>query len=152
MGIEFREGTLINADKTRIKKMRKGSTIRKLIKTKVPDRSLSTSLKLKSFRLANHSQSDRCGESHPAGETERVSCVWVLFSGTMTHSFSSEAATKARKGTQERLAYHALCSRINRREILIGRPSRRQESRSLWIEPESQVSRRRQQYTYRLCD
>ena len=31
-----------------------------------------------------------------------VICVWVLCSGTMTHSFSSEAATKARKGTQEK--------------------------------------------------
>ena len=42
--------------------------------------------------------------------------VWVLFSGTMMHSFSSEAATKARKGTQEK-------TRLSR-FVLANKPSR----------------------------
>ena len=50
-------------------------------------------------RLHHQLESWRESESNCGGEQLSVIRVGVLFSGTMTHSFSSEAATKARKGT-----------------------------------------------------
>ena len=41
-----------------------------------------------------------------------VICVWVLFSGTMAHSFSFESPPKRGKAHKQRVAYHGLCSRI----------------------------------------
>ena len=67
-------------------------------------------------RLHHQLESWRASESNCGRDQLSVICVWVLFSGTMTHSCSSEAATKARKGTQEK-------TRLSR-FVLANKPSR----------------------------